>query len=596
MISKHSVKIKFDAKSAFELGRHREVLERTKWASASSPASAAYIASLASVGQTDDAKVLFEERMEKLKPADRARARFTLALAYTRLSRFKLARKLLLENRDDPKCKDLPDVFQGIGIYYYYTGRFQKSASFAKRAMKSSLARQDDYIHALATDLYGHALVQTGHRSAGIRLLEQARTKSKTTGASDPFSTERLIYEAEAGLRPESIVTELQTVLEAGPAETFYTRANLTLELARQLTLRGSWQEARQLLDREAPSIYSFQNRRQEALLQLRLAEIAYRQNDAPSATHFLQAARRCLKKVVDNAFEIRILGLEQKVERRLLGREPNEQSSARMLALSKICEGAMSARILARTTSGPAPESPHGEDPLGDLLDLVSKSPRQGLRELLSKGYLGLWPEAKKLATTDSQLVILENQRWLTIDRGGVKMAAAALSPTSKKILRVLALGKTDKEGLIKSVWGYEYDPLRHDATIYAALAALRKALGPASSWIQTLDDGWKLTAHLVDESPTSDSGEVENAQISKLNVTTKTIFAAELRDLNWRQIKVVEDLETKSVWTPGSYRESFAVSTMTAWRDLDDLVQKRYLIKTGAGRGTAYLKGTDS
>ena len=66
MISKHSVKIKFDAKSAFELGRHREVLERTKWASASSPASAAYIASLASVGQTDDAKVLFEERMDKL--------------------------------------------------------------------------------------------------------------------------------------------------------------------------------------------------------------------------------------------------------------------------------------------------------------------------------------------------------------------------------------------------------------------------------------------------------------------------------------------------------------------------------------------------
>jgi len=550
----------------------------------------ALIGSLAFLGRIEEAVELWKLKRNGLAPALRARVRLTIGLALTRVTRFKAAREYLNENARDPECAACPDVYQGIGGFYYYLGKFEKASVFAKRALRLALENNDDYIRLLATDLLAHVLCETGRRSAGLRLLNQARELQKSKGASDLFSSEYLYYEAQAGARPESIVDELREFLAAGVGELSYARANIILELARQLTLRGRWDEARNILNAEAANIYAHENRRQEVTLQLRLAEIACRQGDGAGAVHFLKAARRRINKIGDRIFELRILGLEHKVERQCFRREPDAASLRRLRVLSSEISHPINARVLNRIAGRLREPVSAGEDPLGDLLDLVARDPRRGGVELLKLGYLGLWPQAKGLRPGEERLFIVESGHWIAVRKAGVVRGSQPLSQTSRKIIQAMSRGLINKESLLRAVWGYDYDPLRHDSMIYAALAALRKSLGPAANWIRTHDMGWSL-------GPTEISGLIgtiaEIAERGPAPVPAPRGQFATIEDLNWRQFKALSDLSPGEFWTAPLYGAAFSVSLMTAWRDLDNLVKKGYLLRSGHGRLTRYLPG---
>jgi tetratricopeptide (TPR) repeat protein len=544
----------------------------------------ALIASLSFLGRIDEAEDLWQIAKGRLSAFERARACFALALAGMRISRFKFARRFLRESLEDPECRGLAEVAQGLGVYHFYLGHFPRALKYARRARRRSLQAGDSYIHAFATDLVGHTLVQTGKRSAGIRLLEQARVLAAPgTGEADPFTPERLVYEAEVGIRPATIVEELSAEY-AKISETSYTKADLALELARQLTLRGKWEAARALLDEESSAIYSFENRRQEATLQLRLAELSYRRGDAAGALHFLRAARRCLLRIADKFYELQILGLEHKVQRRLLGAEPAVESLARMAELSASHSSPIHRRIQARVNAAIAsPELP-GEDPLGDFLDSLALNPESACKQLLGTECLGFWPELAGLEFGKISLTLFESGDWVACDARGVWRSRAPLSAQAGAILRRLSHGVVGKEALAREVWRYDYHPLRHDPMIYAALAALRKALGQAAVWLETRDNGWifhglRMGSEIGREvAPTGDKAAISPSLDP---------------ELNWRQLRALGNFPAVGAWNIGEYRKNFHVSTMTAWRDLDGLVKKRYLLKIGHGRATAYLKG---
>ncbi len=589
----------FDAESAFELGRHREVVEKVQAPGGTPEEAMALIGSLAFLGRLDEALAFWNVSRERLSARLRARARFAIGLAFTRLSKFKAARRFFSDSLHDRECLNCADVYQGIGIYYYYQGQFKKTAVYARRALRLGLENGDNFIHALAIDLLGHTLCQSGRRSMGTRLLSQGQKQAGVSGEHDTLSAERLFYEAQAGMRPEVIVEEIREMIVLRGANNSYTRANLILELARQLTLRGEWHEARKLLNDEAVNIYAFENRRQETTLQLRLAELSYRQGDAAGAMHILQGARRCVDIISDRSFEIRILGLEEKVERHLLGREPSTSHQTRLEQLSREFPNSTNTRIVNRARGRIEKILPHGEDPLGDLLDLLARDSARGTAELLRIGYLGLWPEAMGIRPGDERLIVFESGHWLGIRKSGVIKSASALSQTSRKILQALSLGVHGKDRLLKDVWGYEYDPLRHDAMIYAALTTLRKSLGEMANWIETHDSGWSLGPCLFVGSAGPRGGTRVGTSGGGVEPIEKKIYFAEERylDLNWRQIKALNDLmagdQSKSWWTAPVYRTTFKVSLMTAWRDLDDLVRKKYLVRVGHGRLTSYRRG---
>jgi hypothetical protein len=585
--NKNSVRAKnpsWSVRAALEAGRHREVVERVVAPGRNGEEAMALISALSFLGRIEEAEELWGIAGKRLNGPERALARFSLALAAMRVSRFRFARRFLEGNQEDPETRESAESAQGMGLYFYYLGRFPRALRLARRARKRAAAAGNRYLLAFATDLVGHSLVQTGHRSAGIRLLSVAsRTAGRAEGA-DPFTIERLIYEAEAGLRPDSILDELEREFSR-EAENSYSRSNLALELARQLTLRGHWHQARLLLDREAPAIYAFENRRQEATLQLRLAELCVRQGDGPGALHFLRAARRCLLRIADKIYELRILGLEHKVLRQLEKREPSVASLARFSELSAAYSHPMNRRIACRSRGGVSAEELPGEDPLGDLLDSCAARPAAAAQQILSTAYLGLWPEAAGLAPGRRALVLFASGSWVAVNSSGVWRSRAALSAQSAALLRRLGQGVAGKEELVRELWKYDYHPLRHDPLIYAALAALRKALGEAANWLETRDNGWYfpclvLEGHASPELPLARPA----AQFVEFNPDP---------DLNWRQSRALATFPQDGVWTIARYREQFGLSTMTAWRDLDGLRKKRYLLRIGHGRATAYRKG---
>ncbi len=603
-------KANWSARFAFESGEHRDVVERVRAASASPDEAMALVASLGFLGRIEEAKSVWEFRHTDFGGAERARARFAIAAALTRISRFKEARRWLKSNLNDNEAIKFADPQQGVALYYYYLGQFDKASSRARKALGLALKTNDSYMRILATDLYGHALVQTGRRSAGLRHLEQARTLAARRSHADSFNASRLIYESEMGLRPHVIVHEIEHLLSSTASENSYTRANLVLELARQLTLRGQFKRARELLDRESHFIYSFENRRQEATLQLRLAEISYRQGDAANATHFLKAARRCLNRIADRVFEIRILGLEHKVNQRLLKSELSAESTARLIELSEKHPSPMNSKILSRNQITKAPLDPRVEDPLGDLLDRANQNQESAVRELLENGYLGLWPETQGFVPGFETLALFPSGQWIAMTRDEVIKSQTPLSALSIKILLRLSTSLAGKEALMKDVWRLNYDPLRHDSVIYAALATLRKTLGPAARWIETLDEGWALSAPLTRvQGVRANVSAVSNEKMSEVateslrqtapNDRGEDLASSDYNDsLNFRQQKALYELKltkassSREMWTVPDYKKFFHVSTMTAWRDLDGLTDSGYLKRIGRGRATVYVK----
>lgn len=533
----------FSPKLAFEAGKHLEIVDRISSPGKTSDETAALIGALSFLGRLDEALMLWKLKQHKLTKEQCSRVRFALALAKIRLSKFKSAKRLLKESLQCSVASKRADVFQGIAIFHYYRGDFEKAVRFSQKALEHALALGDSYIHAFALDLNGHSLAQTGRRSAGIQKLKEALSLSKRREAYNPFSLAILLYEAEAGLRPHSMVGELETALKSLPSEDSYSKANLSLELAQQLTIRGNWKEAQQTLDSISSDIYGFENRRQEAVLQIRLGELACLRGEYSMAAHFAQSAKRCVEHIADRSFVRRIEELENRTK-----------------ALS----------------SGEA------------------FKPTHTVPEILEAGFLGLLGQALNLNARTNHFLIFDDGAWVALSKDGSFQSTVSLSKQNIALLRALGAGIETKENLVSQVWGYGYESLRHDSLLYSAIASLRKSLGPIGHWIESRDSGWSFRnlgqiVHLLDGFNLS---EAEPSQTPTLESPTLSTFDS---GLNWRQLKALRKTKTSQPWTVPAYRQTFQVSTMTAWRDLDGLEKSGYLKRIGRGRATVYAFETE-
>ena len=582
-----------DSKSsrcAFESGLYAEILARGEPAS---PEDFAYrVSALAQVGRLEEAFQEWRTGGDALPVPLQITARFFMGIAATRVSRLKRARRLFIENvkaRDEHGVASAY-VEQGLGFYSFFIGRFQRAKHWARESLKVAIETRDGYMKFLATDLLGHSLVKTGRLAEGLELVRQASVLAAEHGNenySSAFRTARLNYEAESGARPKTMVAELETMLGSLHVQDSYTRGNLVLELARQWTLRGRWAEARELLDNESSSIYAFGNRRQEMQLQMRLGEISFRQGDRFALTHFVRAARRCLDAVADRAFEIRLLGLEIKAQRALQGREPDQALTARLADLSREFSDQINHRMLYRAGLGDDPQVSEAEDPIHHLFLLSQKDPAAAAEKAIALGYLGLWPQFAGHRFGESFFTVLRDERSIMIgDPGGIEHHPKALSNQQAKLLQVLSRSTASKEKLVETVWGYEYDPARHDPMLYAALRHLRKLLGSRASWLETTDDGWRLAPQVRWTLGIEASAETEPA-----SEDAATDLAPKLASrLNFRQIRALRELRRAGQWSVQDYRSFFGISTMTAFRDLDGLKELDCVLRTGKGRATRY------
>lgn len=88
-------------------------------------------------------------------------------------------------------------------------------------------------------------------------------------------------------------------------------------------------------------------------------------------------------------------------------------------------------------------------------------------------------------------------------------------------------------------------------------------------------------------------DMSEVKEELQKSIVVETKATKQPFL-DLNKRQLKILRYLQTIPTVKREDYVQMMDVSTMTAFRDLDDLVSKKLIKVDGKGRGTRYMLST--
>ncbi|MDD4976095.1 MAG: helix-turn-helix domain-containing protein [Bacteriovorax sp.] len=545
------------------------------------------------LGQMEQAFELWRVHETSLHGDNRIYAQFFLGIALTRISKFKKARVFLKANLLEAVSPSaLSFAYQGAGFYSYFQGNFKQAIGWSQKALHQSLKAKENYIEFLAMDLLGHTVVQTGRRFEGLRLMKEANRLALLNGNNNfsaAFNNAQLIYEAEIGLRAPTIMTELQEALNHPKLADSYTHSNLILELSRQMTLRGQFEKAKTLLNFEASAIYSFGNKRQEMMLQLRLAEISYHQGEFHLMNHLLQSAKKTVDRLADKAFEIRLLGLWLKIPQDI-SMSSGGPEKERLLAISKEHSSLINRQILFRQGLATDPKTPIGEDPIHDLFCLAKTYPELAQEKCLTLGHLGIYRHVAGLFPGNEFLKVMDNgESFIAGSKEEIYHIKVSLSLQQLKLLQGLTYTNATKEYLIETVWGYAYDPLRHDSLIHNAIGKLRKILGPVASWIVTTDTGWlwNKKIQLLIDLPEFSSPQT-SAKEGRDNENYSTFFPD---DLNFRQLKALKTAPQDSGWSVGAYKKSFSISTMTAFRDLTHLHQKGLVIRTGKGRACRYL-----
>lgn len=566
--------------SLFFIGRYQEVLAGLK-ASPETQYVPILIGALSFTGRAEEARSLFELRSKSLDLDQQVMARFFLILGLVRISSYREAREHIANNlratRETSSLRSRFYAYQGLAFYRYFCGRWESGLKAATTSFEAALEDGFSYGKILSADLRGHLLAQVSNVDEGIRYLKEAQSlalEAGNTSVSEAAEISVLSYQAQYGIKPQSIISRLEKKLVSLEATDTYSKTALLLEMARQLTLRGRLPEVKPYLDQAAHLAYMFKNRRQEATLNLRLAYLRFVQGDYYQALSFTSAAERCLDLQVDRGLLLASLGLQLQIVTQL-GIPEREEQLRHALKLMSQHHGSMShSRMLRRTHSDFKSVSLTGRgDRIGEMRDAGQ------VNDLITAGTLQLLYDIKGWRRDERAIAFdVTPGTHVVLDKGRIHTFTELTSLTRKTLLALLQ-GAATKKQLIEKVWGYAYDPLRHDPLVYNAITGLRRALGASGSWVETTDEGYRLPA---------DVRTIIESVPLKPNTTKSSI--AESSGLNSRQLSFLKKLKTGEFAHVKSYQKIFQVSEITACRDLAMLFQQGYLIRVGRARATRY------
>ncbi len=592
-------------------GRYRAVadslLDSKKSSVLSQGHAASLIGALSFMGRIVEADALFS-RPEREQASSQAitAARFFLGIGWARKSEYAKARSAFALNEETAGKTALERFFvhQGKVFYAYYAGRFRVASVYAARARRSALRSGNLFARALATDADGHCRVAAGEIHHGLRLLEEARElaiRLENTSLANTIAVSLELYDAEYALTGKDGLVKLEARWNMVGTEDNYSFANVGLELSRQYTRRGRFQEATKVLESVASPIYANQNRRQEILLNLRMAELACRRGDAFGARHYLRFLRRLLHGEVDSSFELAAVGLERKLAQSEGKKEEVSLLTSRWKKLARDFGNTRDDHLRIRM-GFLRPERENQEDRVHHVLQSsrTAASLPDKLRPLLEQDFLCDAADCLGLAPGRDALVILPQSLGIFVySPAKITWIPASLSTLQTKILRVLSAGDADKERIVESAWGYSYDSIRHDAMVYAAISSLRKSIGPAADWVQVTESGYRFTGSVIwaREAPALKTGGIEQHAVSKTLALKPPLLPFFIQDphllslLNHRQIEILEWLQSIRFISVKECRNRFDVSGITALRDLDSLLRHGLVLRNGRARATRYM-----
>jgi tetratricopeptide (TPR) repeat protein len=600
----------------FSSGNHERVLSRTV-DSPSGKFSASDISfivgSLTFLGRIDEAQLLFERYKDSMSNDAVSGCRFFLGIALCRQSQYDKAKSYFITNLRE-SAKVSPSIvhfyaFQGVGFYRFFCGRFSNALYSAKRAFHAALISEFTYGKFLASDLIGHALIQTGQISAGLKMLSESLRYSKYLGgeADEGVRISEACYHAMFGFSPEKDIEVLQSLSKRLSTQDSYSHASLLLEMGRQYTLRGQLKASQEALNRACRFVYSSGHRRQGVTLNLRYAQNLMISGDMHQALNLIRSTLKELDSRVDKALELQVLGLELKLREKLGLTAPGGCLQARVKKLTQYTGMGIGKRIQSRTYSQNTALHAFGEDPLGDLMDKLKASDLHTdgyVETVLRSGYLSLLQDRLGVLPQDSVLYFdLIPDSILMHSAGEWFFQSKGVSPTIRSLARVLNTGECSKEQLIEKVWRYKYDRLRHDTLVYPAISRFRQMLGPFANWLEATEDGYRfstqINVHFHQDNIVKANAKkrmVVDPQLVQIPISdiAPAAGAPEPEMLNFRQLTFLRELKSTDFVDVQAYKKKFKISKITATRDLSQLHQLDFLRRVGKGRATKYLSQT--
>ena len=530
------------------------------------------LGSFSFAGQINEAELYFAKFKKGLTPTDLAKIYFFLVIGWTRHSQYEKAQQylyLLFQLRRKLKTpEDRFFLFQSFGFYRHLGCRFNKSLLWSRLSQKHSFNAEFIWGQILAYDLLGHSQVQTSFIQQGLKNLSQAQSLSsglKLTQLARTLEISNLCYRGQFGLDPQNIIQRLEKTLRLTKTQDTYSKSNLTLELCRQYTLRGQLKKASVILLKSQEQIMAVGHRRQKALYFLRLAYLNYYWNKENEVLRLLAEGERQLDLRLDLSL------LAQLKELHLLVQPENIKIKTELKILHD---------QIGQDLNNP-------EDHLSQLLKIASEVKLEKNLDIIhkildSQVYILLY-NLKSTYHARALVMDLLPGSLTFIDQDEIVHTNECLTPTLKKALSLLAEGEVSKEDFIEKLWQYKYEPLRHDATVYALINRLKKLFAIKKDWIQLSPNAYHLK-------PSTQVVQAKT-ELTAQPATTAKFIAETKTNLNLRQLKALHYLKENESLSVKSYQHLFTVTAITANRDLTGLWQNNYIQRIGRGRATVYV-----
>ncbi len=560
------------------------------------------VGALTFIDRVDEARALFDHWQSTTPESRRsartiAASRCFLGLAAARAGYFDRARPLLVveglrdRHAGDPWVRAI--VFQGLAVYWYFTGRFTGAAQHALRALQAAHEANFLYAAMLATDLRGHALVQIGQLQRGIAMLEQAGKQARRLGlTNNAFAVETSIatYVAQFDLHAE-VLEQLQELLRR-KAHDSYSQRVLLIAATVQLAQRGRHDEAVAMLDAaDRDALRSDTRRGKVASLLARIW--VTRLQHGPAECRVLIDEGRVLVEERDIAYRAELLGHELACARATGDHVAVTTALAELRTMWRTTHHFMARAGLVQFD----PEyrrSAFDEDERARVLRAVAQHDVTAISRLVSLGVFGLLPELLGLTPARRIVWIPANELLLLEDHGNV-IARERPPRWCPVLLQLLSTGTATKQRIVETLWGIRaYHPELHDPPVRTTIHRLRAFLAPHAGWITALDGTYRSQAplhvigsHDLDPEPISplwDEGHVPELVDDR---EPGRPLPSPALDTKHHVLSRLEELEHASV---PQLARSLELSASTVLRALRELVDERRVERRGFARATRY------
>ncbi len=570
--------------TVFHQGKHQEVvnelLGNTTHDAETLPL---LIGSLCFLGRPEEAESFFAKRADR---KTLAACRFYLGVGFYRVSAYEKGKRYFHSNLKEFKNSTNPltqfYVAQGMGFSRYLECHYGIASRWAFKALLSSNEAHFLYGRYLASDLLGYTKTLSGKISEGLKFLKESRVLAEKLGSGawlDAATAAILCYEAQFGLKPKTILKELDRCYSKLNEDLTYLKSGVLLEKARQLTLRGRIEDSNEVLNNAFRLIYSSKHKRQGVLLNLRLSENRFLRGEHYEALNLIRSTHGELDPKVDQQLFLSTKGMEKKLCNALsLPFFCKEYDSLTLLRGNSVAQRIFN-RENGKFSRGPS------EDKIAELLDQVARSKGASIDEIIQSDYLGfLFPLLPKSNAKIRIFPDLSRNFILVLENGNLKLIKKNHSLQINQLLKVLSKGSASKAVMVKQLWGYDYHPLRHDPLLYRLIGRTKKHLEIESTWLETTPRGYQLSQDI--------SILFVNAESTpSLPEPNEIDWVPEpLTELNHRQLKILQILKKKDFLDVQEIQKSFKVSPITASRDLSDLFKKGKLFRCGKARATKY------